>query len=121
MSLFTLFGLEKQKKRKRKLVDMLWCDHRHADASAEVVLSVFRDHMEARHAWVENKRDARVRADLLCTVQVSDGIFCFFPLFVFWLSLVGVGCRLLVTMVWCHCRVDRFRFVISIPCLLLRG
>ncbi|CAM9912032.1 unnamed protein product [Laminaria digitata] len=25
--------------------------------------------MEARHAWVENKRDARVRADLLCTVQ----------------------------------------------------
>lgn len=70
MSLFSLFGLEKQKKRKRKLVGVLWCDHALADASAEVVLSVFRDHMEARHAWVENKRDARVRADLLCTVQV---------------------------------------------------
>ena len=71
MSLFSLFGLEKQKKRKRKLVGVLWCELRLADASAEVVLSVFRDHMETRHAWVENKRDARVRADLLCTVQVS--------------------------------------------------
>lgn len=70
VSLFSLFGLEKQKKRKRKLVGVLWCEHSLADASAEVVLSVFRDHMEARHAWVENKRDARVRADLLCTVQV---------------------------------------------------
>eukprot|EP00752_Nemacystus_decipiens_P011001 g9775.t1 len=69
VSLFSLFGLEKQKKRKRKLVGGLWCDHALADASAQVVLSVFRDHMEARHAWVENKRDARVRADLLCTVQ----------------------------------------------------
>ncbi|CAN0193646.1 unnamed protein product, partial [Hapterophycus canaliculatus] len=70
VSLFSLFGLEKQKKRKRKLVGVLWCDLRLADASAEVVLSVFRDHMDTRHAWVENKRDARVRADLLCTVQV---------------------------------------------------
>ncbi|CAN0360636.1 unnamed protein product, partial [Ectocarpus fasciculatus] len=69
VSLFSLFGLEKQKKRKRKLVAILWCDHRLADASAQVVLSVFRDHMQAQHAWVENKREARVRADLLCTVQ----------------------------------------------------
>lgn len=75
VSLFSLFGLEKQKKRKRKLVGVLWCDHALADASAEVVLSVFRDHMEARHAWVENKRDARVRADLLCTVQVRPCLF----------------------------------------------
>lgn len=73
VSLFSLFGLERQKKRKRKLADLLWCDLALADASAEVVLSVFRDHMEARHAWVENKRDARVRADLLCTVQVRQG------------------------------------------------
>ncbi|CAB1116686.1 unnamed protein product [Ectocarpus sp. CCAP 1310/34] len=72
VSLFSLFGLEKQKKRKRKLVAILWCDHGLADASAQVVLSVFRDHMETRHAWVENKRDARVRADLLCTVQPGN-------------------------------------------------
>ena len=71
VSLFSLFGLEKQKRRKRKLVDVLWFDRALAEASAEVVLSVFRDHLEARHAWVENKRDARIRADLLCTVQVS--------------------------------------------------
>lgn len=71
MSLFSLFRLERQKKRKRKLADALWCDPSLADASAEVVLSVFRDHMETRHAWVENKREARIRADLLCTVQVQ--------------------------------------------------
>lgn len=71
MSLFSLFGLEKQKKRKRKLAEVLWYDRHLADASAEVVLSVFRDHMATRHAWVENKRDTRIRADLLCTVQVG--------------------------------------------------
>lgn len=49
---------------------MLWCEVALADASAEVVLSVFRDHLESRHSWVEKKREARVRADLLCTVQV---------------------------------------------------
>ncbi|CAN0123736.1 unnamed protein product [Discosporangium mesarthrocarpum] len=69
MSLFTMFGLERQKKRKRKLAYVLWTEACVADASAEVVLSVFRDHLESRHAWVENKRDARIRADLLCTVQ----------------------------------------------------
>lgn len=77
MSLFSMFGLERQKKRKRKLADMLWCDVSLADASAEVVLSVFRDHIEARHAWVENKREARIRADLLCTVQVRMEMFIY--------------------------------------------
>lgn len=78
VSLFTMFGLERQKKRKRKLADLLWCDPLLADASAEVVLSVFRDHLESRHAWVENKREARIKADLLCTVQVRKALGVFF-------------------------------------------
>jgi hypothetical protein len=38
-------------------------------ASAEVVLSIFDDLPATHHAWVQTKRDARIRADLLCTVQ----------------------------------------------------
>jgi hypothetical protein len=41
-----------------------------AAASAEIVLSLHdRDQSEARGAWVRSRRDARIRADLLCTVQ----------------------------------------------------
>lgn len=105
MSLFSLFGLEKQKKRKRKLVAILWCDHRLADASAQVVLSVFRDHMEARHAWVENKRDARVRADLLCTVQVRVGV-----------GVMSRSCVFLFVCCWALWCLDSSLFLVS--CIL---
>ncbi|KAG5189173.1 hypothetical protein JKP88DRAFT_303023 [Tribonema minus] len=71
--LFCQFGLEKQKKRKRKLVNVLWEALPMANASADAVLALTaaldREQADARGVWVRARRDARIRADLLCTVQ----------------------------------------------------
>ncbi|CAM9758208.1 unnamed protein product [Chrysoparadoxa australica] len=68
-NVFHMFGLERQKKRKRKLVGLLWKNREFADASADVVLTIFNKVLETRADWVKAKRDSRIRADMLCTVQ----------------------------------------------------
>mmetsp|Transcript_5932 Transcript_5932/g.8375 ORF Transcript_5932/g.8375 Transcript_5932/m.8375 type:complete len:156 (+) Transcript_5932:747-1214(+) len=83
-NIFVRFDLQSQKKRKVTLVNLLWENYEMADASAEAVLSLAtsfdKEHSEAQTVWMNARKDARIRADLLCTVQACivsiQGIKC---------------------------------------------
>jgi hypothetical protein len=66
-SFFRMFDLGTDKRRKRQLVQLVWNDIDKAYESAQVVLGTFG--VETSMDWVQMKREQRIRADVLSTVQ----------------------------------------------------
>ena len=70
-SFFKLFGIEGRKRRKHTLARLVWSEEATcatADASAQVIMGTFDADLHGRD-WVEELRAARIRRDVLSTVQ----------------------------------------------------